>query len=1220
MPTAKSLAHQALATAAIAAACCSSWATVPVADNGVARAVIVHHGHTQLAPQIPEAPHGVARGVVKPAVEELRDYLKQMTGAELPLLESLAEAGDRPAIVFEQVERLPGASDAPTGRQAYHLKTDGNRLTLSAENLLGLHNAVYGLLEDHLGCRFYTLRRRAAAQGASFYAGPGYEVVPGRPTLTIGGIDDFQEPSFASRGLIFSMGTYPWVLKNRAIGHGNHVSGAINSQHNLYGLVPPYDQKRGDQVVRQGLFAQHPEIYPLNREGKRHPDTFNQGVCGTAEALPKLMAEKVVNDLAARLERARGAELDWSMPYEIGQGDGFQRCYCPDCRKLVHEQQAEAAPTILALNRTLEIVNQTYPQAQIITFNYFDSLDAPKTLKPHPNLWINLVSSDHSKNAAGDQMGPIQNNPANEKYARALNEWPKIAPGRVVVWHWDTYSMGAEWPSMFYVAENLRYMHECGVYGINSQTCGGAWTDMFDWLYMKLGWNVNADADALIRQYLQDNFSPAAAPHLWNYMKLGQAAYEDTLFVPSAVRWTGWARLTNEKIFHSAVREKMVAAMDRAEAAARKHGTPAQLENLLRERNRATDRMIQQAAAYAPWGRIKADDGTPWYVPGACPHMPAVVDRRKRQQSDLAAIARFAHNQGGPLVELAGGSLAASLCPDLAGQIVSLVDRSSGRELLHSAGPEAGYRDLLGKSHAQIWLPLTGRETDGRANLDRTTDEWATLWNDFRNPRSIARRLTGRPGDRLRTETILTPATFSPDAFLQRTISLAADGLQIDRSFTGEAEAASTFGARWRLALPTPEKSRVSVRGGGIRQFIDLRYAEPGGIRFVKAGQRPPGYEGLDAMDEAWDSIVAVSDDDVTELPVTAAEGDLVVELDRGDGLAVALKTPAANWRAVQIKPAVGSRYLEVTLLAAAPAEGAEAPFKLPAQTLGTRPVPPGTVVSAAKDRSDLSDLSDLSDQVPAPQLRLTGKNTAINEIDGAELVWIPAGTFTRGSNHPEAGGDEKPVRQIHLDGYWIYKHPVTLGQYRAFHQATGRELKSPWGQGMRAEPAGDPDTYAAQANWHHCRDYARWAGGDLPTEAQWEKAARGPDGREYPWGNDWDPEKCVSMETTLHRFNEGFRPVGAAPQGASPYGVEDMAGNVWEWVRDWYTYEYYKTAPAANPTGPGQATLKTMRGGSALYDRRFNRAAARMAQPPEAADWTPTGFRVVVEAPGPEN
>jgi len=287
--------------------------------------------------------------------------------------------------------------------------------------------------------------------------------------------------------------------------------------------------------------------------------------------------------------------------------------------------------------------------------------------------------------------------------------------------------------------------------------------------------------------------------------------------------------------------------------------------------------------------------------------------------------------------------------------------------------------------------------------------------------------------------------------------------------------------------------------------------------------------------------------------------------------------------------------------------------LKLPPQTLSTKFVPPSEVRAGAPTAPE----AGVSTTPTKATVKATGPNAAISEIDGAELVWVPAGEFLRGSAEGAGGSDEQPQKRIHLDGYWIYKHPVTLGQYRKFCEATGIEFKPTWGQGMHAEPKGDEDRYAVQMNWYEAAEYAKWAGGALPTEAQWEKAARGTDGRQYPWGNDWDAQKCVSMEGTLYKFSPGFNPVGSHPEGASPYGVEDMAGNVWEWVADWYEHEYYATAPANNPAGPQPGSHKVLRGGCSLYDERFSRTAARMVMPPHVRDWTPTGFRCVVNAPG---
>ena len=1171
---------------------------VTLTKNGQPAAVIVHNGHTALPPEV-----GLSREArekqIKPAVEVLQAYLKEISGAELPLAATHAEAGDKPTIVLELVDKVPGASDKPTGAQAYRIKADGNRLTLTASTLLGLQNAVHGLLEDHLGCRFYTF----AAKGL-FYAGPGFEVVPKQPTLALKKVDDFQEPVFANRGIIYWPGSYPWILQNRGIGvPADNVSGALGTGHNLYDLLPPKDKTVGKEVIK-GLFAEHPGFYPLNHAGKREPD-WAYGICGSNPELPTYLAQGLERAIKKRIEQSRDGKVDWSLPFSVGQGDGFSGCQCADCRKLVHEQESETAPLILAINRALDIVNKTYPEAQLITFAYFETLDAPKTLKPHKNLWINVVSSARSQNSAGDQVGPIVGNPANRDYAKALKEWPKIAPGRVTVWHWDTYR--SEWPSVFYVAENLRYMRDCGVYAVNPQFCGGPWTDLLAWLYLKLAWNPDQDADKLIRQFCEDNYGKEAGGHVYDYLKLTQAAYVDSCHVPSAVRWSGWTPILLQKIFQPYL-EQMTGIMDKALAAAQKAGDKARLANLLKVRGDSLDVLTLDEAVRSgkPWGAVRNPaDGRNWFVAGGDSRLPACLMRSKQsiqvggggEHGVLRTISWNVANQGGPLVELEGKGMKAAVCPDLKGQIVSAVDSKSGKELLSVQGGNSGYADQFAKISSQIWLPagLAG------ADLAKANDkDWTSVWSDFKNPTA----------DQLETHLTLSPKFygFDPGRQLRRTVKVTDTGLRIERVYSGKLDNPNRFTTRWMLALPDPKLARVAVKGGGIDQMLDLRYAVAGGIKGVKVGERLPG---ADYMDERFDTVVAVSDAEPVKLPVNAeAGGEITLSLDRGDGVAAVLTTPVAGWEAIEIKPVLDKNYLQVTLLGAQAAKDATS-IELPVQTLAAKPVPVVKGVAEASDKTEKAAVQ--------PKLKITGATTAINEIDGAELVWIPAGNFLRGSPAGQGGGDERPQKSIELDGYWIYKTPVTVAQYQKFVAATGREFKPTWAQEMRSEPKGDDGMYPVIGDWYEADAYAKWAGAALPTEAQWEKAARGTDGRNYPWGNDWDPQKCASMERTLYKFSPGLMTVGSSPAGASPYGVEDMAGNCWEWVNDWYGHEYYRTAPGKNPPGPESGSHKVLRGGCSLYDERFSRTAARMIMPPQVRDWTPTGFRCVVNAPGPE-
>jgi formylglycine-generating enzyme required for sulfatase activity len=208
---------------------------------------------------------------------------------------------------------------------------------------------------------------------------------------------------------------------------------------------------------------------------------------------------------------------------------------------------------------------------------------------------------------------------------------------------------------------------------------------------------------------------------------------------------------------------------------------------------------------------------------------------------------------------------------------------------------------------------------------------------------------------------------------------------------------------------------------------------------------------------------------------------------------------------------------------------------------------------------------------------------TAVNPKDGAVMIFIPAGKFLMGSTPVQvqqaelalpAGDftDEEPPRQVYLDGYWIYKNDVTVARYRKFCKATNHDMPAAPGWGWK------DDQPIVNVTWDDAKAYCDWAGVALPTEAQWEKAARGTDGRIYPWGNTWDAAKAWCSVATPRTSTA---PVGSIPAGASPYGCLDMSGNVCQWCADWYVATYYATAPGQNPTGPASGGYRVVRGGS---------------------------------------
>jgi len=217
--------------------------------------------------------------------------------------------------------------------------------------------------------------------------------------------------------------------------------------------------------------------------------------------------------------------------------------------------------------------------------------------------------------------------------------------------------------------------------------------------------------------------------------------------------------------------------------------------------------------------------------------------------------------------------------------------------------------------------------------------------------------------------------------------------------------------------------------------------------------------------------------------------------------------------------------------------------------------------------------------------------------VKPGEMVRVPAGEFIMGSDSGET--DEKPVHRVYLDEYFIDKYEVTNEQYNQCVSAGSCSANGKFNSFT------DPQQPVVGVDWNQADTYCKWAGKRLPTEAEWEKAARGTDGRTYPWGEGIDCSRANYGDCKHGKT----KPVGSYPSGASPYGAMDMAGNVWEWCADWYGY--YQNSPNRNPTGPGSGQSRVLRGGSWIATPDHLRSSDRVLTNPTSWNYF-SGLRCV--------
>ena len=235
---------------------------------------------------------------------------------------------------------------------------------------------------------------------------------------------------------------------------------------------------------------------------------------------------------------------------------------------------------------------------------------------------------------------------------------------------------------------------------------------------------------------------------------------------------------------------------------------------------------------------------------------------------------------------------------------------------------------------------------------------------------------------------------------------------------------------------------------------------------------------------------------------------------------------------------------------------------------------------------------------------------------DGKEMIYIPAGPFIMGSNN--GNWDELPERETYLEAFYIDECSVIQSEYQRFVDETEHQppflglswsRQYDWKHGKH--PANRENCSVVLVCWKDAQSYCRWAGKRLPTEAEWEKASRGVDGRTWPWGNEWDNGKLACVGSG------DIQPVGQFEHGKSPFGCYDMSGNVWEWVADWYSPSYYRSDLSKDSLRPENTDYyreKVLKGGSWIHSEFSMRCAMRYHKSPKYRD-NYIGFRCAMSA-----
>ena len=420
---------------------------------------------------------------------ELQRWLKEMTGAMLPIISDTQPAGER-EIVLGNNKHLAALGAkinfAALGTEGYVLRTVGKHLIIAGGGARGTMYGVYGLLEDHLGCRWFM---------------PQVSRIPKTDRLAIPPLDETRKPSFEYRSnFVRACWDGPWTARNRLNGdsQSGHLTGKYGGGvkygpggrgHSSLHLVPP-----------EMHFKNHPEYFVL-RGGKRMPNE----ICWTSEGALKVAIAQVRADMKAHPE---------ATVFAVSQMDGRDwSCECGKCVALAKAEGTKMGPVLTFVNRVADAVRDEYPQNAVITFAYHWTRTAPRTIKPRPNVIIFLCNLENCflhPQAMCDY-------PANVDYVKQIKRWSAIS-SRLWVWNYETnfHHYLVPFPNYHTWAPNYRFFHGNSVTGLftqdDYQNVNGELAGFGGYVRAKLLWDVNYDADTAMNEFLEGVYGKAGEP------------------------------------------------------------------------------------------------------------------------------------------------------------------------------------------------------------------------------------------------------------------------------------------------------------------------------------------------------------------------------------------------------------------------------------------------------------------------------------------------------------------------------------------------------------------------------------------------------------------------------------------------------------------------------------------------------------------------------------